>query len=370
MNKKHKLIVLSNWIHPLEKSWSGTTYSLTKALGKYYDVEIKDLSIGKGLKMLSRMSRLPCIGEFFGFLYDNALQYKANLIVGKDKSIPVFEICEDVKVKNPYFTYQDMTYHAGLIVKEWRKKYPFIFPAAGNNILSLCEIHRRERRQHDEYQHASAVFFMSLWVKNIMSEYHSDVTSKMFHIGGGTNIDINSIDITKKEGNKFLFIGRDFERKAGDLVIEAFKILKTQHMPNAELHMAGCKPQEKVDGVIYYGDVDFIKVSELLNKCDVFCMPSRFEAYGLVFVEALIYGLPCIGRRFFEMPHFIENGKDGVLIECDDPFVLAKKMFDVISDKCMIDYVQSKQATYIERYSWDSVAKRAKTIIDNKMHFE
>lgn len=369
MKKKHKLIVLSNWTYPLEKSWSGTTYSLTKALGEYYDVEIKSLSIGKSLKLLNRLSHSPLLGQLFGALYDMILQAKANRIVGKNKNIPVFEICEDVKIKNPYFTYQDMTYHAGLIVKEWKKEYPFLYQAAGNDTLSIAEIHRRERKQYDEYQHASSVFFMSSWVKDIMSEFHPDMSSKMFHIGGGTNIDVNKIDITKKNGNKFLFIGRDYERKAGDLVLEAFKILKKNYLQNAELHVAGCQPKEASEGVFYYGDVSYDAVSDLFNKCDVFCMPSRFEAYGLVFIEALIYGLPCIGRRFFEMPHFIEEGKDGMLIERDVASDLAKKMYAVISDQKMIKYVQSRQSFYIERYNWDSVARRAKSVIDKQMNY-
>lgn len=367
MAKKRKLIVLSNWTYPLEKSWSGTTYSLTKALENYYDVEIKSLSIGRLLKQIDRLSQLPLFGQLFGSLYDILLRIKANNIVGKDKSVPVFEICEAVKVSNPYFTYQDMAYHAGLVVKDMKRKYPFIYQAAGNSILSEYEIHRRERRQHDEYRHAKAVFFMSQWVKDVMSAFHPDVSNKMIHIGGGTNIDVNNIDFSQKKGNKFLFIGRDFERKAGDLVIEAFKILKAQYMPNAELHMAGCLPQEPEEGIVYYGDVNYEKVSELLNKCDVFCMPSRFEAYGLVFVESLIYGLPCIGRRFFEMPHFIEEGKEGALIEGDDPKILAEKMFETISDKEMIAGIQLRRLEYIEKYSWDSVAKRAKTIIDKNI---
>ena len=38
-------------------------------------------------------------------------------------------------------------------------------------------------------------------------------------------------------------------------------------------------------------------------------MPSYFEAYGLVFIEALTYGLPCIGRNAFEMPNFIQDSE-------------------------------------------------------------
>ncbi len=367
MNKKQKLIVLSNWTYPLEKSWSGTTYSLTKALERYYDVEIKSLAIGKWLSRLYRLSHLPLLGQLFGILYDIFLQLKASKIIGSDTSIPVFEISEVVKLKNPYFTYQDLTYHVAMKVKEWKREYPFIFQAAGNAIISEREMFRRSKRQHNEYRHAKAVFYMSCWVKDIMSYSHKDVAKKMFHIGGGTNIDVNRIDLSKKNGNKFLFIGRDFERKAGDLVIEAFKLLKTQYLPTAELHMAGCLPQEEYDGIYFYGDVDYLKISELLNLCDVFCMPSRFEAYGLVFVEALIYGLPCIGRKFFEMPHFIKEGKEGALIVDDNPAILAKKMLEVISNKEMIKGIQARQSEYIEEYSWDSVARRAKEVIDKNI---
>ena len=366
---KHKIIVLSNWTYPLEKSWSGTTYSLTQALSKYYDVDIKSIDAGKWFGRCERLASLPIIGKVFGLLYDWAFRLKANRVLGPDKSIPVFEICDDVKVKNPYFTYQDMTYHAGLEVKAMKDKFPFIYQAAGNDYFSISEIHRRERRQYDEYQHAQGVFFMSRWVKEIMSSFEPDVANKMVHIGGGTNIDVKQIDASKKEGNKFLFIGRDFERKAGDLVIEAFKIVKQQYMPHAELHIAGCQPQGKIDGVFYYGDVSYEQVGDLLNKCDVFCMPSRFEAYGLVFIEALIFGLPCIGRKFFEMPYFIEDSVEGALIEDDNPKIMAKKMFEVISDKKMIDDIQARQADYIEKYSWNSVAKRAKDVIDKKLNW-
>lgn len=82
---KHKLIILSNWTTPIEKTWSGTTYSLTKALSLYYDVEIKDLSIGKFLKTLEKLSHIQSLGIVFGMMYDSFLRIKANYILRKIK---------------------------------------------------------------------------------------------------------------------------------------------------------------------------------------------------------------------------------------------------------------------------------------------
>lgn len=365
---KNKLIVLSSWIEPKEKTWSGTTWSMTQALSKYYDVEIKDLKIPNWLNRVERFSRIPLIGVWFGGFYDWYSQRLANKTVGKDKSIPVFEICHDVELKNPYFTYQDMTYAAGLYVKQLKIKYPFIWEAAGNEAYSLSEIKRRVKRQEHEYSKALAVFWMGEWLHDYMTQFHPHLASKMHHVGGGTNLDITKIDVSQKKGNKFLFIGRDFDRKAGDLVLEAFQIFKQKYFSEVELHIAGPSNLtfETVEGVYFYGDVSSEEAAKLMNKCDVFCMPSRFEAYGLVFIEALIYGLPCVARLFFEMPYFIQEGKEGYLITIDDPEEYAHLMYMAISNEKMKQYIQGRKEFYIQRYSWDSVAQRVKKVIDGK----
>ena len=93
-------------------------------------------------------------------------------------------------------------------------------------------------------------------------------------------------------------------------------------------------------------------------------MPSRFEAYGLVFVEALIYGLPCIGRQHFEMPYFIQKGVNGELIEEDNVVELSQKMESVLFNKVMIENVRKNKELYIKQYTWEAVAKRIRLIIN------
>ena len=61
-------------------------------------------------------------------------------------------------------------------------------------------------------------------------------------------------------------------------------------------------------------------------------MPSYFEAYGLVFAEALTYGLPCIGRDKFAMSEFIEDGCTGRLISGEDAEELALDLWEVLQD--------------------------------------
>ncbi len=64
-------------------------------------------------------------------------------------------------------------------------------------------------------------------------------------------------------------------------------------------------------------------------------MPSEFEAYGLVFPEALSFGVPCIGRNAYEMQYFIKEGVNGYLLNDDKPEMLSEIMYKVLNDTNM-----------------------------------
>ena len=57
---------------------------------------------------------------------------------------------------------------------------------------------------------------------------------------------------------------------------------------------------------------------EMLACCDVFAVPSGWEGFGLVYVEAAMHGLPRIGTRLGGVPFVIKDGRDGLLIEEGD----------------------------------------------------
>ena len=189
--------------------------------------------------------------------------------------------------------------------------------------------------------------------------------SKIHTVGAGINIDYKKIDDTKKQGNKILFVGRDFERKNGNLVIEAFKLAK-KIRNELELYIVGPKLNVQIDGIHWVGDISYKDLPYYFNLCDIFCMPSKFEAYGIAFLEALIYGLPCIGRDAFEMPFFIEDGKTGYLLKHENANELAELVLDLLDNDNIKQNVKDKRDYYIKEYSWDAVAKRMYDIIDNE----
>ena len=185
---------------------------------------------------------------------------------------------------------------------------------------------------------------------------------KTYAVGGGINCPVFKSEC--RLPNSILFVGSSFYTKGGDLVVEAYKLLK-QRISNLTLTIAGPKqkPEEVTDDINFLGVISNDDVSKIMLSHSVFCMPSRFDAYGLVFVEALVNGMPCIGRNAWEMPYFIEEGVTGELIDDDDVEELASKIERVLNSPQYGQNVQSRHDYYVQEYSWKNVCKRISDII-------
>lgn len=351
-----KLNYLVDWGIKKERSWSGINYSLYKALCQYYDIDDMNLRI----PFASAIFRILQIDWFTGDFYI-APYLKRKVRNAKGKVLQFRELRSDDDVTKT-FLYEDLSVS---YVKYMKQNLPEVFAASGFEHAEEKIIDKRMLLQNEYYRNCSAIFTMGHWLKNFLCE-NGVPSEKIFAVGGGCNCNTASIIPMKKTYSKILFIGRDFKRKGGFLTYEAFKTLRNRG-ENIELYVAGPEKdpiKNPCEGYIFLGEQSQSDCEKLYNKCDIFCMPSYFEAYGLVFAEALIFGLPCIGRNCYEMPYFINNGKNGYLIEDDSVDTLAEKMLCLLHDKAIKDYVEEHREFYIQEYSWDSVAAKMKAVMD------
>ncbi len=72
------------------------------------------------------------------------------------------------------------------------------------------------------------------------------------------------------------------------------------------------------DHVKFLGFVPDDELRRLYQQCDIFAVPSNYESFGLVFLEAMAWGKPVIGCRAGGMPEVIADGETGFLLEPGD----------------------------------------------------
>lgn len=112
---------------------------------------------------------------------------------------------------------------------------------------------------------------------------------------------------------RLLFAGFDWDRKGGPIVLETFRLLRARSV-DVELHVAGCSPQIDDAGAVVHGRVDKPELEALYRNASFFFMPSRQEAFGLVYCEAAAFGLPSIATRTGGVPAIVEDGSSGLLL--------------------------------------------------------
>jgi glycosyltransferase involved in cell wall biosynthesis len=92
---------------------------------------------------------------------------------------------------------------------------------------------------------------------------------------------------------------------------------------------------------------------EAFDACDLFVMPSRYDSFGIVYLEAWRCGKPVIGARVGAIPEVIEEGKDGLLVEFGEVDQLASAIISLLNnpDLCK-EMGETGRKKVIDRFNW------------------
>ena len=122
----------------------------------------------------------------------------------------------------------------------------------------------------------------------------------------------------------------------------------------------------------FEGRVDNETLYNAYKSCDIFVAPSRFESFGLIFLEAMREGKPVIGTLTGGIPEIINNGENGLLVRPNDADALAEAISTLAkSDKLRTTMGNAGRKIFLERFTSESMAKNSIGIYDlAKKNFE
>ena len=235
--------------------------------------------------------------------------------------------------------------------------------------LTTRERARQILREKSIYDQSSKIFTFSERLRgSFISDFDQDA-EKVCVVYAGANIDPGPMESgflpIPDRPPTVLFVGRAFERKGGDLLLRAFRHVRSQ-VPNARLVIVGPDDinfdQPGVEGLGFLrkdDEADATRLRAAYANADVFCLPTRYEPFGVVFIEAMLYGLPCIGPRAWAVPEIVIDGDTGILFPPEDVTALTDALVHLLTDRKRARAMGSRGRTRAERrFSWAEVATR------------
>lgn len=130
------------------------------------------------------------------------------------------------------------------------------------------------------------------------------------------------------------------ERKGINYAIDALKPL-TEQYPNIKLVIIGNGPEKEnlqkqinklklTSNAILLGKQS--NIPYLLKSSDIFLLPSKREAFGLVNLEAMFCGLPVVASKVGGIPEIIAHKKTGILVPAQNPQAITEALNQLISN--------------------------------------
>jgi glycosyltransferase involved in cell wall biosynthesis len=111
------------------------------------------------------------------------------------------------------------------------------------------------------------------------------------------------------------------------------------------------------DRVTFLGTIPRRELADRYRRAAIFCLPSRQEGFGIVFVEAMACGKPVVAARAAAVPETVVDGETGLLVDPDDPAALAQALFALLSDRDRCRAMGEAGRRRVERYRADRVAE-------------
>ena len=197
-------------------------------------------------------------------------------------------------------------------------------------------------RERTIYTTASAIFTLSDRLRASFTADYGVPAERVVTAHPGPNLDVSSVTSRPPRRDAdpptILFMGKDFERKGGDVLLQAFELVRAR-VPDARLRIIGPPALPSAPkGVEMMGTLrkavpqEFAALLDALRTTDVFCLPTHYEPFGIVVIEAMALGVPCVTSDTWAMPEMVIDDETGLIAPDGDARALADRLVRLLED--------------------------------------
>jgi glycosyltransferase involved in cell wall biosynthesis len=355
-----------------ESTWAGTPLNTLRALKNTPGVEVELISpLKTNLKLLYTPWKLQekiTRKHFIWYLEEPSLRYFARQVepVFRDKkldvifatsSIPITLLRPDI----PVVFWTDAVFH---VMEDY---YPGVFS-------NISERTRRAALKQEEtaLRRADFACYGSQWAANAAKRLTEPDRVQILPYGPNMQIEHTSEDVRnwikarRQRGPhqcNLLLIGGDWERKGAPVAVEAARLLNTQGI-RTTLRVIGCTPPTpqppfvEILGYLRKSDpAEFSKLVEALRVSDIFILPSRAEAFGIVVSEAAAFGIPSLVCETGGLTDTVLPGTTGFALPLEDDGALFAEKAKVILSQYE-RFANNSYEDYRNRLNWPCAASR------------
>lgn len=348
-------------------NWSGLDHFIAKALEEQKaDIDyVGNLQTHPGLSLRFKNQFYRLLGKKFKYERNVAIasayarQVKARINQDSDiifcpGTLPIALLEND----KPKVFYTDATF-AGMI--------GFYDDFTG---LSPETIRHGNLLEQIALEGSDLAIYASDWAaRTAIDNYRVDPAKvKVVPFGANITSNRNISDIREMVGRRsarecnLLFLGVDWARKGGDIAVKVTEYLNNAGL-KTKLHIAGIKNLPITPLPDYIVDHGFIskattegqeQLDKLFAGSHFLLLPTRAEAYGLVFCEANSFGVPCIAPAIGGITTIIKDDVNGRLFSLKaDPSEYAEYILSVFRDRPAYDQLcYSSFNEYEQRLNW------------------
>ena len=220
------------------------------------------------------------------------------------------------------------------------------------------------------YQAVTGIFVMSQWLADSFADDFGVPRTKLHVVGGAINMTLpERVPERVWSAPRYLFVGKDFERKGGKYLLEAFADVR-RAVPQAELVVVGPTVPIQQAGVVCAGylskanPTDAARLADLFSSATAIVLPSIYEPFGISLLEGMAYGLPCVAVDRCAMPEIVRHGETGLIARAENAVSLADAMIELgqsPAEACRMGIAGRRRVE--SDYTWNSVVARIKAVL-------